>query len=569
MKARGSTDPKVGKKKDDQDEDSHDQDEDHVEEYLATVAKLQEDQKEEVHDSQSKRGAVFRSEGAEQPSCDPNHPTGTRPVTRGQLKLRLSNQQMRGWQDSQQEFQVYLQSKEKEVEATRTGMEEKYGKGFWEMDNEGKWVHDYQGPGGATRTSETSRYLGLLRVERNLMEARNTLKIQEERDITIQALEGDAGAGSVSGANASTGSAPGADAGAGESATGAAEEPEDDPEDPVGEALINRKYDIWDMIGEVRGEGLKLTDDAEKEEQEATMHALVGVTKTLEVQIKSHLKKIKLETKTLKRRLKKKKLGKKKEEKEEKKKKRKRKDTGEGEVSLEEKIKRIETAAANPKGEEAESQKDKTAVKHLIKATGNSEANCIELIAMHKVPGVSTIQAYYKALLDQVQSDGKGAAVAVGMGASSTSGTRTGPRPRIRLIQNKVQVRDLCGTADAPETDRQMRVQQRNIKRRKKEKEDERKKAKKTKEDESKAGPSNWRRSGDGPGSGRWGDMTTGEEQVVTDLVTEEEQMVRDLCDITGCTEEQCAEALATNSSENRSREEIWSFAYDMLKLIL
>ena len=38
---------------------------------------------------------------------------------------------------------------------------------------------------------------------------------------------------------------------------------------------------------------------------------------------------------------------------------------------------------------------------------------------MHKVPGVSTIQAYYKALLDQVQSDGKGAAVAVGMGASS------------------------------------------------------------------------------------------------------------------------------------------------------
>ena len=322
MKARGSTDPKVGKKNDDQDEDSHGQDEDHVEEYLATVAKLQEDQEEEVHDSQSKRGAVFRSEGAEQPSCDPNHPTGTRPVTRGQLKLRLSNQQMRGWQDSQQEFQVYLQSKEKEVEATRTGMEEKYGKGFWEMDNEGKWVHDYQGPGGAIRIRETSRYLGLLRVERNLMEARNTLKIQEERDITIQALEGDAGTGSISGANASTGSAPGADAGAGESATGAAEEPEDDPEDPVGEALIKRKYDIWDMIGEVCGEGLKLTDDTEKEEQEATMHALVGVTKTLEVQIKSHLKKIELETKKLKRLLKKKKLGKKKEEKEEKKKKR-------------------------------------------------------------------------------------------------------------------------------------------------------------------------------------------------------------------------------------------------------
>jgi hypothetical protein len=357
MKARGSTDPKVGKKNDDQDEDSHGQDEDHVEEYLATVAKLQEDQEEEVHDSQSKRGAVFRSEGAEQPSCDPNHPTGTRPVTRGQLKLRLSNQQMRGWQDSQQEFQVYLQSKEKEVEAIRTGMEEKYGKGFWEMDNEGKWVHDYQGPGGAIRIRETSRYLGLLRVERNLMEARNTLKIQEERDITIQALEGDAGAGSVSGANASTGSAPGADAGAGEPAA-------EEAEDPDLGALQKRSYKIWRIIKQVCDEGIELADGTEKEETRATLEALIGVTEALQVQLKS-----------LKRRKEKKK------QKKEKKKKRKRKDTGEGEVSLEEKIKRIETAAANPKGEEAESQKDKTAVKYLIKATGNSEANCIELIA--------------------------------------------------------------------------------------------------------------------------------------------------------------------------------------------
>jgi len=473
--------------------------------------------------------------------------------------MKLMYQQLREWQDLQQEFQEDLQSKEERVESLRAWMEEQHGKGFWEMDNEGKWIHDYQGPGGATRIRETARYMGLVKLERRLMQARNIMEIQEERDITIQALEGDAGTGSISGANA----------GLEESATGAAEEPEDDPEDPVGEALIKRKYDIWEMIGEVCDEGLKLTDDTEKEEQEATMHALVGVTKTLEVQIKSHLKKIKLETKTLKRRLKKKKLGKKKEEKEEKKKKRKRKDTGEGEVSLEEKIKRIETAAANPKGEEAESQKDKTAVKHLIKATGNSEANCIELIAMHKVLGVSTIQAYYKALLDQVQSDGKGAAVAVGMGASSESGTRTGPRPRIRLIQNKVQVSVIsegaaymCGS-DA----REQRRLQRDMQKRKQDRTAEEKQARKRAAEP--AGPSNWRRSGDGPGSGRWGDMTTGKEQVVTDLVTEEEQMVRDLCNITGCTEEQCAEALATHSSENRSREEIWSFAYDMLKLVL
>ena len=72
MKARGSTDPKVGKKNDDQDEDSHDQDEDHVEEYLATVAKLQEGQKEvvdhpqdeieEVGDPRSEIGDDFHSD---------------------------------------------------------------------------------------------------------------------------------------------------------------------------------------------------------------------------------------------------------------------------------------------------------------------------------------------------------------------------------------------------------------------------------------------------------------------------------------------------------------------------
>ena len=72
MKARGSTDPKVGKKNDDQDEDSHGQDEDHVEEDLATVATLQEGQKEvldhpqdemgEVGDSRSEIGDLFHTE---------------------------------------------------------------------------------------------------------------------------------------------------------------------------------------------------------------------------------------------------------------------------------------------------------------------------------------------------------------------------------------------------------------------------------------------------------------------------------------------------------------------------
>ena len=416
MKARVSADPKVDKDHDDPNKDSQGQDENQVEEEdLAIVATLQEDQEEEVHDSQSEMRASFRSEGVEQPPCNPNQPTDIRPV-RGQM-------------------------------------------------------------------------------------------------------------------------------------------PEDDPEDPVGEALIKRKSDIWKMIGEVCDEGLKFTDGTEKEEQKATTQALVGVTKTLEVQIKSHLKKIKLETRTLKRRLKKKK---------------KRKLKKEGALGS------CVSDTNNGAGTSAEARVPNP----LIKIAGSKIYISGEALAAHR--GTDT--------------DG---GTNAGTGAGSMETEAQEPNAEVEkhkvdalLSMNDARLEHLIGrdnymaitqaqaqeaqesviasgTADAPETDRQMRVRQRNIKRRKKEKEDERKKAKKTKEDESKAGPSNWRRSGDGPGSGRWGDMTTGEEQVVTDLVTEEELMVRDLCNITGCTEEQCAEALATHSSENRSREEIWSFAYDMLKLIL
>ena len=89
----------------------------------------------------------------------------------------------------------------------------------------------------------------------------------------------------------------------------------------------------------------------------------------------------------------------KKEKKEKKKEKRKRKDTGEGEVSLEEKIEMIATAAitasTDPHGKESEQRKDETAAKFLAKVTGHKKADCTEFIAMNKLPGVSTIQAYY------------------------------------------------------------------------------------------------------------------------------------------------------------------------------
>ena len=84
------------------------------------------------------------------------------------------------------------------------------------------------------------------------MEARNILETQEERAIAMQALEGNAGTGSISGANS----------GLGESATGAAEE----TEDPDLGVLQKRQYKIWRMIEQVCNEGLELADGTEKEE---------------------------------------------------------------------------------------------------------------------------------------------------------------------------------------------------------------------------------------------------------------------------------------------------------------
>ena len=191
MKARGSGDPKVEEDHDPEEEASHDEIEDQVEKDLAIVATLQEDQEEEVYDSQSEMGVAFRSEGAEQPPNDPNHPTDTRPVARGRLRLISSNQQIRKWQSLQQRYQRDVQDIENEVERTRTEMEEKHGKGFWEQDKKGNWVQDFQGSGDTNRIRETARYLGLLRLERKLMEAREILEIQQERDIALQVLTGD------------------------------------------------------------------------------------------------------------------------------------------------------------------------------------------------------------------------------------------------------------------------------------------------------------------------------------------------------------------------------------------
>ena len=68
-------------------------------------------------------------------------------------------------------------------------------------------------------------------------------------------------------------------------------------------------------------------------------------------------------------------------------------------------------------------------------------------------------------------------------------------------------------------------------------------------------GPCPWRRSGEGPGSGCESDTATGEKQSAQQAM---EDIMEDMCTITGCTEDQCADAFATHSLPGRSTEEIW-----------
>ena len=57
--------------------------------------------------------------------------------------------------------------------------------------------------------------------------------------------------------------------------------------------------------------------------------------------------------------------------------------------------------------EESEEGKDAAAAKYLIKVTGYSKEDCTELIRMEKVPGVSTIQAYHRAVNELNRSTGR------------------------------------------------------------------------------------------------------------------------------------------------------------------
>ena len=128
--------------------------------------------------------------------------------------------------------------------------------------------------------------------------------------------------------------------------------------------------------------------------------------------------------------------------------------------------------------EESEEGKNAVAAKYLIKVTGYSKEVCDELIRMEKVPGVSTIQAYHRAVseLNQAQQEyyrtlaekdaelekcevelgvwyqnqvnkrqpeAEGAADAVGTDTNKGTGTDAGamvPNPLIRIAGSEIYV---------------------------------------------------------------------------------------------------------------------------------
>ena len=216
-------------------------------------------------------------------------------------------------------------------------------------------------------------------------------------------------------------------------------------------------------------------------------------------------------------------------------------DTGKARLESEE-LKRLVEA------EESEEGKDAAAAKYLIKVTGYSEEDCAELIRIEKVPGVSTIQAYHRAVneLNQAQQEyyrtlEPGAAA--GTGTDSGSGTGVGAGSG-KPVYSAEFAAEMEAGPERPEDERETRRNKREVQRAQALKADEVKKEKKKKEAESKAGTSRDPRN----------------------VQAEKEEMaLASMCTLTGRSEEQCAQALAIQSEPGREFLEVYHRACHML----
>ena len=198
--------------------------------------------------------------------------------------------------------------------------------------------------------------------------------------------------------------------------------------------------------------------------------------------------------------------------------------------------------------EESEEGRDAAAVKYLIKVTGYSEEDCTELIRMEKAPGVSTIQAYHRAVreLNQAQQEyyrtlepGAAADTATYSGSGTGAGSGSG-----KPVYSAEFAAEMEAGPERPEDERETRRNKREVQRAQALKADEVKKGKKKKEAESKAGPSRDPRSVQ---------------------AEKEERALASMCTITGRSEEQCAQALAIQSEPGREFLEVYHRACHML----
>ena len=219
-------------------------------------------------------------------------------------------------------------------------------------------------------------------------------------------------------------------------------------------------------------------------------------------------------------------------------------DTGKARLESEE-LKRLVEA------EESEEGKDAAAAKYLIKVTGYSKEVCDELIRMEKVQGVNTIQAYHRAVseLNQAQQEYYGtlerreALAAAGTGTDSGSGTGVGAGSG-KPVYSAEFAAEMEAGPERPEDERETRRNKREVQRAQALKADEVKKEKKKKEAESKAGPSRDPRN----------------------VQAEKEEMaLASMCTLTGRSEEQCAQALAIQSEPGREFLEVYHRACHML----
>ena len=211
-----------------------------------------------------------------------------------------------------------------------------------------------------------------------------------------------------------------------------------------------------------------------------------------------------------------------------------------------EKRKRLESEELKRlvEAEESEEGKDAAAAKYLIKVTGYSEEDCAELIRMEKVPGVSTIQAYHRAVneLNQAQQEyyrtlepGAAAGTATYSGSGTGAGSGSG-----KPVYSAEFAAEMEAGPERPEDERETRRNKREVQRAQALKADEVKK----KEAESKAGTSRDPRN----------------------VQAEKEEMaLASMCTLTGRSEEQCAQALAIQSEPGREFLEVYHRACHML----